>query len=140
MEEKEGEYFWRIPEISNMRFENERRRSRFIIKQLNNNKKFKLTYDIEWVEEFPATVNSDECNSIISQAADELNLEIINPDIPFPWSEDFGRYTQLCKGAFFGIGAGVDSPQLHNPNYDFPDSIIQTGVDMFSTILKLLGK
>ena len=101
---------------------------------------YELTYDIEWVEEFPATVNSDECNSIISQAADDLNLEIINPDIPFPWSEDFGRYTQLCKGAFFGIGAGVDSPQLHNPNYDFPDSIIQTGVDMFITILKLLGK
>jgi len=29
MEEKKGEYFWRIPEISNMKFENERRRSRY---------------------------------------------------------------------------------------------------------------
>ncbi len=101
---------------------------------------YELTYEIEWVEEFPATRNYDECNVIISRAADELNLEIINPDIPFPWSEDFGRYTQLCKGAFFGLGAGVDCPQLHNSNYDFPDSIIQIGVDIFRTMLKLIGK
>lgn len=101
---------------------------------------YELTYEIEWVEEFPATLNNNYCNAIISQAAKELDLDIINPDIPFPWSEDFGRYTQLCKGAFFGLGAGIDCPQLHNSNYDFPDSIIQTGVDMFKSILKLMGK
>jgi hypothetical protein len=28
----------------------------------------------------------------------------------------------------FGLGSGTDSPALHNPDYDFPDDIITTGI------------
>ena len=38
----------------------------------------------------------------------------------------------------FGIGAGENHPALHNPDYDFPDEIIETGVSMFYGITKLV--
>lgn len=36
----------------------------------------------------------------------------------------------------FGIGAGVDTPALHHADYDFPDEIIETAMQMFKTIIK----
>ena len=41
----------------------------------------------------------------------------------------------------FGLGAGMKTPALHNANYDFPDEIIATGIEMFKTIiLKILSQ
>jgi metal-dependent amidase/aminoacylase/carboxypeptidase family protein len=34
----------------------------------------------------------------------------------------------------FGIGSGEHTPALHNPDYDFPDAIIPTGVNLFYEI------
>ncbi|MBZ0201338.1 MAG: amidohydrolase [Ignavibacteriaceae bacterium] len=98
--------------------------------------KHKLKFEIEWVEQFPATVNSKECVDIISASAKENNFVINKINEPFRWSEDFGYFTQKYRGAFFGIGAGENLPQLHNPDYDFPDEIIVTGVKMFYSIIK----
>jgi metal-dependent amidase/aminoacylase/carboxypeptidase family protein len=55
---------------------------------------------------------------------------------PFKWGEDFGLFTQKYKGAMFGLGAGMKTPALHNPDYDFPDEITTTGIQQFYTILK----
>ena len=35
----------------------------------------------------------------------------------------------------FGIGAGLDTPPLHNPRYDFPDELIEPGMNIFSQII-----
>jgi len=98
--------------------------------------KHKLTYEIEWVEEFPATVNDSLCVSIIRSGTEENNLVINEIAEPFRWSEDFGHFTQKFKGAMFGIGAGTGHPELHHPDYDFPDEIIVTGTKMFYSIIK----
>lgn len=95
-----------------------------------------LKNDIEWVEEFPSTVNDKYCVDVIKQSAEENNLDVEVIDHPFRWSEDFGHYTQKFKGALFGLGSGVNQPQLHNPDYDFPDDIILTGTKMFYSIIK----
>jgi hypothetical protein len=34
----------------------------------------------------------------------------------------------------FGIGAGENCPSLHNPDYDFPDGIIETAIELFLQI------
>jgi metal-dependent amidase/aminoacylase/carboxypeptidase family protein len=34
------------------------------------------------------------------------------------------------------IGAGTDHLPLHNPEYDFPDELIETGVRLFDTIVR----
>jgi amidohydrolase len=98
--------------------------------------KHKLTYEIEWVEEFPATINDSFCVSIIRSGAEENHLVINEIGEPFRWSEDFGYFTQKFKGAMFGIGAGTGHPELHHPDYDFPDEIIVTGTKMFYSIIK----
>ena len=89
-----------------------------------------------WLEEFYANINNAEAVSFISSAAEENQLSTHELAGPFKWGEDFGLFTQQFKGAMFGLGAGKDIPALHNPDYDFPDEIIPTGVAMFHSIIK----
>jgi len=58
-------------------------------------------------------------------------FDYVEMDVPNPWGEDFGYITSNIKGAMFGLGSGVTNPDLHNPDYDFPDEIIETGKSMF---------
>ena len=55
--------------------------------------------------------------------------------MPFKFGEDFGWFSKKYKAAMFGIGAGLQSPALHQANYDFPDEIIETGMNMFKGII-----
>lgn len=96
---------------------------------------YQLSVDHEWVEPFPATVNTEEGTTIVTKAAETLNLEINKKNSPFSWSEDFGHFTKSINGAMFGLGAGEQQPALHSGDYDFPDEVIATGVSMFMQIL-----
>ncbi|MFA8450548.1 MAG: amidohydrolase [Bacteroidales bacterium] len=95
-----------------------------------------LKYSLNWLEEFRAVENHPSAVNTISLAANSLNLEYLDLEFPFDFGEDFGLFTENIPGAMFGIGAGEKHPQLHNPDYDFPDSIIETGIDMFVEIVK----
>lgn len=97
---------------------------------------YRLHEKIEWREEFPATVNNQECVDIIRQTAARNNLKIEEPETPFRWSEDFGYFTSEYKGAMFGIGSGKNHPELHHPDYDFPDEIIPQAIGMFDGIIR----
>ena len=94
-----------------------------------------LEHSISWLEYFPASINHAESNAIVEGAAKEngYNL-IVNPN-PFKFGEDFGWYAKEYKTAMFGLGAGEETPALHNPDYDFPDELIETGVRMFKSII-----
>lgn len=98
--------------------------------------KFAIEQKVSFVEDFPATYNSDEAFEIVREAAREINNDYVNLEFPFRWSEDFGHFSKISDSAIFGIGAGEGHPQLHNENYDFPDEIIQTGISMFFTVYK----
>ncbi len=95
-----------------------------------------LKFNISYTEEFPATVNNFECVNLIKDAAEKNNYQLNEIGEPFRWSEDFGHFTGKFNGALFGIGSGKNHPQLHNPDYDFPDEIIPTGINMFYTLIK----
>lgn len=98
--------------------------------------KHKLGFECGWTEYFPATINLPEANKIIYEASNALGLTIVKANDPFRWSEDFGWYTQKTKGALFGLGAGKDHPQLHNPDYDFPDELLETGIKLFLRLIQ----
>lgn len=98
--------------------------------------RYNLKYEIEWVEKFPSTLNDDACVNQVRESAGENQLKVSEISHPFRWSEDFGHFTQQYKGALFGIGAGAGHPELHHPDYDFPDDIIVTGTKMFYSIIK----
>jgi amidohydrolase len=92
--------------------------------------------EIIWLEEFYANVNNTEAVSFINSASKENNFSIHELTTPFKWGEDFGLFTQQFKGAIFGLGAGKNTPALHNPDYDFPDEITPTGINLFYTIIQ----
>lgn len=94
-----------------------------------------LKCEINFTEEFKATVNDPDAVKIIRIAAEETAHEIHDIHKPFRWSEDFGRFTGEVKGAMFGLGAGGDQPELHNPDYDFPDKLISYGCEIFYKII-----
>ena len=98
-------------------------------------KKYKLKVRIEFTEEFPATVNETTCVKNIKNAAKKNKLKVQKIKTPFRWSEDFGHFTKHFKGALFGLGSGKKQPALHNPDYDFPDDIIEPGIKVFYSII-----
>ncbi|HEY9184768.1 MAG TPA: amidohydrolase [Salegentibacter sp.] len=89
-----------------------------------------------YTEAFNATNNLPEAVNSIRLAGNHLGLHIREREQPFKWGEDFGLFTQHFKGAFFGLGAGENCPALHNPDYDFPDALIPTGVSIFYEIYR----
>lgn len=94
----------------------------------------KLSVTIEWQDVFQASVNDDECAERVANAANHCGNKVIWLDEPLRWSEDFGALSQTAKGAMFAFGAGIDLPQIHNPDYDFPDQLISQGRDIFFKI------
>jgi amidohydrolase len=98
-----------------------------------------LKVDFKYTETFKANVNNDFVFKQIKASAEYLKLDFVTLQNPFPWGEDFGLFTQHFKGAMFGLGAGENRAELHNPDYDFPDEIRETGVDMFYELAKRLA-
>ena len=99
--------------------------------------KHKLKLEKEYLEIFHANENDEEAYEIIKKAASENGFEYEDRKTGFKWGEDFGLFTDRYKGAMFGIGSGENCPALHNPDYDYPDEITETGVKMFTKILEL---
>lgn len=93
---------------------------------------------VEWHEEFTATVNQPTGAAMIRKAAHHVGLRVEEAETPFRWSEDFGHFLRQYPGAFFGIGSGEDHPQLHHPDYDYPDELIPAGLLLYQTLLEQL--
>lgn len=97
---------------------------------------YDLKEEISWTEEFSETRNNDQAVEIIINAATKTGIEIKEIDKPFRWSEDFGAYSKTIASGFFGLGAGIDAPELHQKEYDFPDEIIPYGIKVFYAIIQ----
>lgn len=95
-----------------------------------------LEIEFEILEEFAANFNNDEAVEMVRKAARNSNFEYNQIEKPFRGGEDFGEITKRYKGAMFGLGSGLNKPELHNPDYDFPDEIIETGVRMFEKLVR----
>ncbi|MCF8260373.1 MAG: amidohydrolase [Melioribacteraceae bacterium] len=96
---------------------------------------YNLRCEIDWTEEFPNTLNDADCVSTIEAAISKIGLNQFHSPFPFRWSEDFGHFTHKFPGALFGLGSGEDFPNLHNPDYDFPDELIEIGARIFAQIV-----
>ena len=83
------------------------------------------------VEPFRATENNGDCVEAIEKAAEDVPLRVRYQMEPNRWSEDFAEYLLEFKGAMFGIGSGEHQPELHHPDYDFPDDLIEPAAQLF---------
>ncbi|WP_130735143.1 amidohydrolase [Flavobacterium sp. J27] len=97
---------------------------------------FGLTTEIHWTQSFQANENDPKAVHYIKKATATLGYNLLEKELPFTFGEDFGWFTQKIKGAMLGLGAGEEIPALHNPDYDFPDDIITTGIQLFHQISK----
>lgn len=99
-------------------------------------KHFGIKPEISWTEVFHANINYPQAVDYIKIAAEENQLPLNQRIVPFKWGEDFGLFTQKYHGAMFGLGSGKDCPALHNPDYDYPDEITPSGVNVFLSIIR----
>ncbi|MFC2100394.1 amidohydrolase [Bacteroidota bacterium] len=106
---------------------------------LTSAKKFGLKYNLNWTEQFDATINHPDAVKTVVESASKLKNNVSTSQIPFKWSEDFGAFLKSYKGALFGLGAGKNTTELHNPDYDFPDGLIEKGIMIFYEILRTLN-
>ena len=100
-----------------------------------------LTVAFETHDHFAASVNHPDATAQIAKALDTLTIPHNEGDLPMRASEDFGRFGQPgTRSAMLFLGAGTQTPALHNPDYDFPDALIAPGVAIFHQIARdLLG-
>lgn len=100
-----------------------------------------LDVALSWHDVFRAVVNDEDATGIAGRAATRLGHSPREMALPMRWSEDFGRFgDDGAKAALLYVGAGEDHPQLHNPDYDFPDALTPIMAALFDAILRdLLG-
>ena len=93
-----------------------------------------LSFKIDWFEAFKSNNNDAQAYEQIKSAATKNGLTFIEREQPFDFGEDFGLFTDVYKGAMFGIGSGENCPALHTVDYDFPDELIEIGSNVFLAI------
>jgi amidohydrolase len=96
-----------------------------------------LALTVETLEDFYANVNDPEVTALVRRAAEACGFEVISPDWPLRGGEDFGLFTERFPCCMILLGAGTDSLPIHNPNYDFPDELIDSGVRLYHAIVGL---
>jgi amidohydrolase len=95
-----------------------------------------LQYRLSWTDIFVANENTDLAVDVLESAATRCSYPFLHSQFPMKWGEDFGNFTQKFAGSFFGIGAGTNHAALHNPDYDYPDEILESGLKMFLEVLR----
>jgi amidohydrolase len=97
------------------------------------------TAELDFRMLYPPLVNHEKETKIAGDAAAEVVGEAnVNRDVtPRMASEDFSYMLQKRPGAFIFIGNAAESAcDVHNPHYDFNDSIIPTGSSFFVRLVE----
>jgi hippurate hydrolase len=92
----------------------------------------------EYSHEFEPTVNPPQCLDAVVRAAVEVaGADRVDGDCrPVMGSEDFGVFLKRIPGNYVQLGAGVDALPLHNPGFDFNDSLLVPGARYFATLAR----
>ena len=89
-----------------------------------------LGCSFSYEDPFPETRNHPRAVTKVRRAAERLGIPVEEMKEPFRASEDFGHYTKQIPGAMFYLGDGDCAP-LHTEQFDFPDQLIETAVELF---------
>jgi len=101
-----------------------------------------LFVEVSWHDVFSSVVNDKDATAIARDVASKQGRQVYDMHTPMRWSEDFGRFGEDgAKSSLIYVGAGGDLPQLHNPDYDFPDELIGVASELFLGVVgQILGK
>ncbi|MGC4025377.1 MAG: amidohydrolase [Mesorhizobium sp.] len=105
----------------------------------NNAAQSGLGIEISYHDVFHHCDNNAEAVEPLRHAFDQEGVAHGESD-PMRGSEDFGLFGRSAKAAMFLLGSGETTPQLHNPDFDFPDALIEPGARIFMRVVRnLLG-
>ena len=90
-----------------------------------------MTASVRYERRYPATVNDEqETRHAIAAASAVVGAANVETDpVPNMGSEDFAFMLQAKPGCYvwLGAGRGPDTPNVHNPHYDFNDDALAVG-------------
>ena len=99
---------------------------------------FEMTATLRYERRYPATINSpEETGHALAAATALLGVSNVDTDpMPSMGSEDFAFMLQKKPGCYIwlGSGRGPDTPNLHNPRYDFNDDALAIGASYWVTL------
>ncbi|MCT4654759.1 MAG: amidohydrolase [Cohaesibacter sp.] len=95
-----------------------------------------LSLSIETDDVFLACTNHEETAKMVASAVVAEAVPLHEQPDPMRFSEDFGLFGHHCPSTLFLLGSGESQPQLHNPDFDFPDQLIGTGARIFERIVR----
>jgi amidohydrolase len=101
-----------------------------------------LQIEVSYEDIFRQCCNSPEAVDALRRALDDegISHQSDSPLLPMKGSEDFGLFRTVAPSAMFFLGSGETHPQLHNPDYDFPEALIPIGARVFlRAITNILG-
>lgn len=90
---------------------------------------FDVECALDYDRYYPATINDAEAAADVLEVAATVGTAELAPE-PAPTSEDFSFMLQQRPGAYIWLGQGshTHAAPLHNPQYDFNDNVLETGV------------
>ena len=90
---------------------------------------FEVESRLEYDRYYPATINDRQAAADALEVAATVGKAELAPE-PAPTSEDFSFMLQQRPGAYIWLGQGTadHAAPLHNPQYDFNDTVMETGV------------
>ena len=102
---------------------------------------FGLKVEITYEDVFVHCENAAEAVVDIRAALNALEIPNDERGLPIRASEDFGRFGHKLgkyqpKSAMFYLGCGENYPQLHNPDYDYPDQLTPIAASVFIAIAR----
>lgn len=99
---------------------------------------FNLDVEVGYSRVFVPLVNDaalvEEALSVARGVCDPAEVRVAAE--PMTASEDFARFLEHVPGCFAFIGNGLESPPLHNAEYDFNDGSLAVGARYFAEIAK----
>ena len=95
---------------------------------------FGAKVDINFQKGYPATINHKKQSEFAYDSAKKIvGNKASSSQAPMMGSEDFSYFLKKVPGCFAWIGNGP-SASLHNPKYDFNDSILSIGSSFLASI------
>lgn len=94
-----------------------------------------LEAQVEIFSALTATINTPAAVALAEAGARTCGLAVRRDLPPSMAAEDFGRFLAEIPGAYAWIGNGPSAP-LHNPGYDFDDSILPVAAHFLAATAK----
>lgn len=95
-----------------------------------------LKLEINFSDEFPDTSNNSGEVDRIVKIFKRNDIKVHINEEPIRGSEDFGWFLNEIPGAYFQIGSGLNQPELHSVEFNFPDEILVFGIQCMEAIAK----